>query len=399
MLKISQRAEATIFSPNRKFAPLITAAEKRGVKVYKLNVGDPDLLPPPEFMRRIRAYPHKNLGYVASRGAPEHLAAWVDYYRELGVKLKPENIIPTVGGAEAILFAIQAVADPGDEIILFEPAYVSYRSFAAITGVKLVPVLLKLENNFALPPTAQIARKLTRKTKAIIIINPDNPTGKLWSKAELGKIAALAKKFGLYIISDETYREIRFRGRPTTFLADHSVRDNVILVDSASKRFSIPGARLGCIASFNPAVMQAVLKFAQARLSVGMLEQYALSPLLRDAKRITKPLKAEYLKRRNAIHGELQKIPGVVCSRPEGAFYIIACLPVDSAENFVRFMLNDFAYRGETVAISPIRDFYLTPGLGEQEVRLAYILSVPKLKRAAKLIRLGLEVYKKVNSR
>ncbi len=393
-LTISRRAREILPSPIRKFVPFIQDAERKGVRIYKLNSGDPDIRPPRDFFATLRKYSLPNVKYAPSAGIPEHLAAWVKYYKDLGVSLEEKNIIPTVGCAEAILFAMQAVADPGDEILVFEPVYVSYRSFSVMTGITLVPVLLELENNFALPPIAQIEKKITRKTKAIVIVNPDNPTGKLWPERELRSLVALAKAKGLFVIADETYREIRFHGKPYTLLVEREARENIIVVDSVSKRFSLPGARVGCVASYNKEVMQAVLKFAQARLSVGTLEQYALCPLLRDARRLTRPLRGEYLKRRDAVYAALRSIPGVVCSKPEGAFYMYARLPVDSAERFVEFLIREFRYKGETVAVAPMRDFYVSPGLGECEIRIAYVLSVPKLKRAMGLLRRAVGEYR-----
>ncbi len=390
----SRRGREVMFSPIRKFVPFIQDAERKGVRVYKLNTGDPDIRPPREFFSTLKKYSSPNVGYAPSSGIPEHLAAWVAYYKNVGVAVEAQNIIPTVGCAEAIFFAMQAVADPGDEILVFEPMYISYRSFSVMAGIKLVPVLLELGKNFALPPIAQVKKKITPKTKAIVIVNPDNPTGKLWSEQELRSIVTLAKSRGLFIIADETYREIRFRGKPCTLLAERRAREHIIVVDSVSKRFSLPGARVGCIVSYNKEVMEAALKFAQARLSAGTLEQYALCPLLRDAQRLTRPLRGEYLKRRNVAYEALRSIPGVVCSKPEGAFYIYARLPVDSAERFVEFLIREFRYKGETVAVAPMRDFYVSPGLGECEIRIAYVLSVPKLKRAMKLLHRAIEEYR-----
>ncbi|MBM3256729.1 MAG: pyridoxal phosphate-dependent aminotransferase [Candidatus Liptonbacteria bacterium] len=391
--RISKRGEKVMFSPIRKYMPLMDEAEKRGVHVYRLNTGDPDILPPPAFHKGIKAHAKGNLKYAPSTGIPEHVEAWIEYYKKLGVSLEPKNIIPTVGCAEAILFAMQAAADPGDEIIVFEPVYVSYKSFSVMTGIKLVPVLLDLEKNFALPPVSEIEKKITKKTRAIVVVNPDNPTGKLWSEKELSSIVGLAKKHGLFIIADETYREIRFSGKPHTLLSEKSASEHVIVTDSASKRFSLPGARVGAVVSLNDSVMQAVLKFAQARLSVGTLEQKALIPLLREAHTLTVSLKKEYLKRRDAVYAALSAIPGVKCSKPEGAFYIYARLPVESAEEFVKFLIKDFNYKGETVAVSPMADFYITPGLGKNEIRIAYVLSVPKLKRAMEILACALAAY------
>jgi aspartate aminotransferase len=391
--KISQRAKKVIASPIRKFLPLIRQAESRGVKVFKLNVGDPDLAVPPQFMKAVKSYRLKTLGYAPSPGIAEHTAAWQKYYRQFGVALQPQEIIPTVGGAEAIFLALQAVADPGDEIIVFEPLYTSYKSFSVMTGIKVVPVRLKVENNFTLPPQESIERRIGKRTRAIVVINPDNPTGKLWSRQELLTIVKIARKYGLFVICDETYREIRFSGRPFCLLSEKLARRHAILVDSVSKRFSMPGARIGCVASFNREVMQSILKFAQARLSAGTLEQLATISLLENSKIYTSKIKKEYQKRRDVVFKALKKMPGVVCHKPMGAFYLVAKLPVKNAEDFVKFMLRDFNYRKQTVMVTPMEDFYITKGLGRSEIRIAYVLNTGELKKAMEVLKKGLEAY------
>ncbi len=392
-LHLSNRAQKVIASPIRKFLPLILEAEKRGVKVFKINVGDPDLEVPPAFFKAVKGYQPKTLGYAPSPGIAEHTAAWQKYYRQFGANLNLENIIPTVGGAEAILLALQAVADPGEEIIVFEPLYSSYKSFSVMSGIKAVPIRLDLKKNFALPKQQEIEKKISRLTRAIVIINPDNPTGKLWSRAELLTILRIARKYGLFVISDETYREIRFSGRSYCMLSEKSGRNNIILVDSVSKRFSMPGARIGCVASHNLAVMKAVLKFAQARLSVGTLEQLGTIPLLGNSKIYTDKVRKEYQKRRDVVYGALKKMPGVVCHKSQGAFYVAVKLPVKNAEDFVKFMLKDFSFKGQTVMVTPMEDFYITKGQGKSEIRIAYVLNTSKLAKAMEVLKKGLEEY------
>lgn len=392
-LKISSRGQNVIASPIRKFLPLMQAAQKKGTKVYQLNTGDPDLHVPEPFFEALRAYPSKNLRYAPSPGITEHVTAWIKYYETFGVTLAHKNIIPTVGCAEAILLALMAVADVGDEVIVFEPLYVSYKSFSVMTGIKLNPITLKNSESFALPEASEIEKQITPKTRAIVVINPDNPTGKLWSDEELDLIIAIAKKHNLFIIADETYREIRFKGTPSTMLARTDAHERMILVDSVSKRYSMPGARVGCVASFNEEVMGAILKFAQARLSVGTLEQYALIPLLEHSQQFTEPVRKEYERRRDVVYNALSSMPGVVCTKPEGAFYIYASLPVDSAEEFVKFLISEFEDQGETVMLSPMPDFYLTPGLGRNEIRIAYVLNVDDLKRSMEILQKALEAY------
>lgn len=394
MLQVSKRTQKIIASPIRKFLPLVLEAEKKGVKVIKLNVGDPDLEPPRLFWRGIRDYKSRNLPYAPSPGILEHTLAWVKYYSDFGVRLHTHQIIPTVGCAEAILLAILAVTDPGDELIVFEPLYSSYKGLAAMCDVKLVPVTLKVENNFSLPSYEEIEKKISKKTRAIVAINPSNPTGTILKPAEVSLICAIAKKYNLFIISDETYREIVFEGEPFTFLKMKSFGEHVIVVDSASKRFSCPGARIGCIASYNDVVMSGVLKLAQIRLSAPTLEQYALIPLLKNSKLYTKKIVEEYQKRCEVVFEELRKIPGVVCRKPQGAFYIIAKLPIDDSDKFVRFLLKDFQHHKKTVLITPARDFYVSNNLGKNEVRIAYVLKIAELKEAMQLLRLALKEYK-----
>lgn len=392
-LRVSQRGQNVIASPIRKFLPLMREALKKGVKVYQLNTGDPDLEPPQAFFDTLQTYDRRHLNYAPSPGITEHVAAWIEYYQGFGVELEPKNIIPTVGCAEAILLAMMAVADPGEEILVFEPLYVSYKSFAVMTGIKLNPITLKNELGFALPAVAEIENKITDKTRAIVVINPDNPTGKLWSPEELDMIVAVAKKHNLFIISDETYREIRFKGEPFCLLSRQDAREHIILTDSVSKRYSMPGARVGCIASYNDEIMAAILKFAQARLSVGTLEQLALIPLLKNSRQYTDPVREEYRRRRDVVYNVLSAIPGVTCSKPEGAFYVYASLPVDSAEKFVKFLISEFQDQAETVMLSPMPDFYITPGLGTNEIRIAYVLNIKALQRAMAILQSALLAY------
>ena len=373
------------------------AAEKRGTHIFRLNVGDPDLEPPKRFFDVIRAYKEKTLGYAPSPGITRHTAAWLKYYKQFGVNLEMGNVIPTVGCAEAIMLALLAVADVGDEIIVFEPLYASYKSFSVIAGIKLVPVLLPIEKNFALPASSEIEKKVTRRTKAIVVINPDNPTGKLWSEKELSTVIKIAKKHKLFIISDETYREIRFDGKkPTCLLTRKDAHTNIIVCDSVSKRFSMPGARIGCVASFNTEVMQSILKFAQARLSVGTLEQLGTVPLLENSKGYTTKITKEYKSRRNIVAEGLNKMP-TVFKPAQGAFYQAVGLPVKDAEDFVRFMINKFSYKGKTVMVTPMQDFYITPGRGKNEIRIAYVLNARDLKEAMEVLRRGLEAFLKLS--
>lgn len=394
-LQVSNRARNVIASPIRKFLPLMQEAAKKGTHIFKLNVGDPDLEPPKQFFEVVKKYAEPTLGYAPSPGIVAHTQAWQKYYKQWGVELPFESIIPTVGCAEAIMLALLAVADVGDEIIVFEPLYASYKSFSVISGIKLVPVLLPIEKNFQLQSAAEIEKKISKKTKAIVVINPDNPTGKLWSESELNTVIKIAKKHNLFIISDETYREIRFDGKkPVCLLSKESARQNVIVCDSVSKRFSMPGARIGCVASFNKEVMGSILKFAQARLSAGTLEQLGTVPLLSNSAPYVNKITSEYKKRQKVVAEGLSKMP-VVYKSAMGAFYQAVGLPVKDAEDFVRFMISEFSYKGKTVMVTPMQDFYITPGRGKEQIRIAYVLNTKDLVEAMEVLRRGLEAFLK----
>ncbi len=396
MIKPSKRSSQLIASPIRKFWPLAVAAEKKGIEVLKLNIGDPDLSLPKEIQKSLKKINLKNLGYAPSAGLTENVDAWRTYYQTFGLNFKRENIIPTTGATEGILFSLLTVADPGEEILVFEPLYTNYKALAGLANVILKPITLKLENNFQLPPEQEIIKYLTKKTRAIIIINPDNPTGKVWSAQELKTIIKIAKKYNLYIIADETYREIVFTGRPGSILNLAGARERVILLDSVSKRFSIPGMRIGIIASYNQTVMGTLLKLAMARLSAPTIGQLLTITALKNSRSYTKKIATEYRRRRDIIQAGLKKIPGITYNQPAGAFYQVIKLPVVKADDFIRFMLEDFHYQRQTLLVAPMEDFYLTPGLGRQEIRLAYVLENKKLQQAITILKLGLEQYRSV---
>ncbi|KKQ57351.1 MAG: Aminotransferase class I and II [Parcubacteria group bacterium GW2011_GWA2_38_13] len=393
MLHVSHRANSVLASPIRKFLPMVLDAEKKGIHVYKINVGDPDIFVPKEFWRGLKMYKEKTIGYAPSTGIREHTEAWVKYYKRIGIKLEPKNIIPTVGCAEAILLAMMAVADPGDEVIVFEPMYTSYKGFASMSNITLVPITLKIENNFSLPDESEIVKKITKRTKAIIVINPNNPTGSILSKKEMDMIVRIAVKHNLYIIADEAYREIVFSQKPTTFLSYINAKENIIVLDSISKKFSCPGTRIGSVASFNEDFMRAILKFAMVRLSAPTLEQYGAIPLLLNAPRLTKEVTKEYKKRRDIVYKGLKKIPGVFCTEPKGALYIIAKLPIANAEGLVEFLLKKFSYKNKTVLVTPAEDFYITKGLGRNEIRIAYVLNTKALKDAMDILQRGIRNF------
>lgn len=397
---VSKRVQASVMSPIRKFLPYAEAAEKQGVKVYYLNIGQPDMPAPPAFMRAVQAYRNPVVAYARSQGIAEVQSAWAAYFEDHGMQLVSDDVLVTTSGSEAFSFAFLAVTDPGDEMIVFEPFYSNYKSMAGFYNIRLVPVLTEVAKGFPLPSTAALEQIVTQRTRAIVITNPCNPTGAVYSQKDLARIAAFAKKHDLWIISDETYREIVFRGRAApSMMSIPSVRDRVIVVDSVSKRFNLCGARIGCLATANHTIKQEILKLCQARLSSPTIEQLAVVPVLKRWKPITDKVRREYKKRRDIVWRALGKMPGVVCGEPEGALYIIAKYPIDDAERFVKWMLADFRYRNQTVMLTPAKDFYMTPGRGIDEMRLAYVLSVPKLKAAMETLAAGLADYRKTQMR
>ncbi|HRY63074.1 MAG TPA: pyridoxal phosphate-dependent aminotransferase [Patescibacteria group bacterium] len=396
MKTVSSRAQKLIASPIRKFFPLAESARKKGVEVLKLNIGDPDLMPPQALFRTLAKLAKlSNFNYAPSSGIELCVSAWQKYYQKLGLKFEKENIIPTVGASEAIQFALWALADPGDEIIVFEPLFTNYKALAALLDVKLRPVTLKLKDNFQLPGAKEIVRLITKKTKAILIINPDNPTGKVWQPREIKEVIDIARKYNLAIIADETYREINFIGQTKSILSYNGAKERTILIDSLSKRFTIPGMRTGVIATTNAEWSQTILKIAMARLSAPTIGQLVTAALLGNARKYTDEIRIEYKKRSAVVQTELKKISGITINQPQGAFYQVVGLPVKDAEDFIRFMLTEFSHRKKTVWVSPMADFYITPGLGKNEIRLAYVLESKKLREAVEILGRGLVAYQK----
>lgn len=395
LLKISLRAEKAPLSPIRKFVPLLQKVRKRGIEVFGLHIGQPDLPTPPQILRKIKGFKEKVLVYTPSTGIPEIRMAWQKYYKDYGIDFDVAEIVVTIGGSEAILFAILAVCSPGEEILVFEPFYTNYNGYAAMAGVKLVPLTTFTKTGFHLPSKKSIEKKISKKTRAVLICNPNNPTGTVYSKKELKMIVDIAQKHKLFILSDEVYREFVYDGQKHYSIMDFPrAHSGAILLDSISKRFSACGARIGCLASKNKKVVEGVTKFAQARLSLPMIEQMAAISLLENSKKYTKKVAKEYKKRRDVAFAELQKIPGVKCLKPRGAFYVTAKLPVKNAEDFTKWLLGKFSYQGKTVMVAPAAGFYGTEGLGKDEIRIAFVLSSPKLKQAMKILKKGLEEYK-----
>jgi aspartate aminotransferase len=393
--RISTRAEEAQFSPIRKFVPLLEAAKKKGLEVFELHIGQPDLETPKEILREIKNFKGKILSYTNSLGVLETRKAWQKYYKDLGINFDISEIIVTMGGSEAILFALAAICDPGEEVIVFEPFYSNYNGYASILGVRLKPVRTFAKNGFHLPPKKEILKKITKKTKGILICNPNNPTGTVYEREELKMVAKIAKEKNLFVLSDETYREFVYDGKKHYSMMEFpEIQDRVILLDSVSKRFNACGARIGSLASKNKKVIEGVTKFAQARLSPPMLEQLAVIPLLKNSKKYTRKIVKEYKKRRDVVFQALQKIPGVFCVKPSGAFYVTVKLPIKDSDDFAKWLLTNFSFKGKTVMVSPASGFYATPGAGKDEIRIAFVLSAEKLKQAIEILKMGLKEYK-----
>ena len=394
-LAISRRGREVQGSPIRKLASVAEARKKQGVKVYHLNIGQPDLPTPPAVFDAIRRFEQKTLAYAPSNGLPHAVSAWRTYLAHNGIAFDDKEIIVTAGGSEAIIFAMCAVCDADDEILVFEPFYTNYNGFATIANVKLRPLPLSITNGFHLPSEAEIDAAVTPRTRAILFCNPSNPTGTIYTREEIGRLVRVAMRHDLFLLSDEVYREFAYDAEAVSISAFPEARDRAILLDSCSKRFNVCGARIGVLASHNADVVYAALKFGMARLSVATIEQLAVAPLLNDPRPYTAPIVEEFRKRRDAVHAGLARIPGVTFYKPEGAFYIVIGLPVKDAEHFSRWLIEEFALNNETVLLAPAAGFYATPGKGMNEVRLAFMLNVADLERSLRIIAAALETYRK----
>lgn len=394
-MKLSNRAKSIQESPIRKLAPYAEKAKERGTHIYHLNIGQPDIETPREMLDVYANFDGKVLAYGPSQGLEEYRKNLVYYYARHGIVIEKEDIIVTVAGSEAIIFALTATCNYGDEIIIPEPFYTNYNGFATMAGVNIVPLTTYAEDGFALPGNEDIQAAITPKTRAIVICNPGNPTGAVYTAQDIKRLTEIARKHNLYVIADEVYREFVYDGLSHTSILDvDGFSEHAIVVDSVSKRYSACGARVGCIVSRNKELMKSVLKFAQARLCPPTLDQMAANAATKLDKSYFDSVLAEYDKRRNIVYEELQKIDGVVCEKPRGAFYFIAKLPIKNAENFAKWILSEFSIENETVMFAPAQGFYATPGLGEDEVRLAYVLNENALKKAMYIFKKGLEVYK-----
>jgi aspartate aminotransferase len=400
-MKVSQRAQNMPESPIRKLAKYADAAKRNGVKVYHLNIGQPDIHTPKCALEAVRKFDESILAYSPSEGTRSLRTKMVSYYAEYGIDLSPDEIIITAGGSEAILFAYMACLNPGDEIIITDPSYANYMAFAISCGAVVKSVKTHIEDGFKLPPVEEFEKQITPKTRAILICNPNNPTGYLYSKKEMLQIRDLVKKYNLFLFSDEVYREFIYTKRPyiSAFHLE-GIEDNVVLVDSVSKRYSECGIRIGALITKNKEIRQAVMKFCQARLSPPLFGQVIAEASLSTPQEYMEEVYDEYLARRNFLIDQLNQIPGVFAPTPMGAFYVMVKLPVDDAEKFCAWCLTDFSYpisenEQATIMMAPGNGFYTEPGEGKDQVRMAYILNKEELGKAMLVLRKALEAYNK----
>lgn len=381
-------------SPIRKLVPYAEEAKKRGVKVIHLNIGQPDIKTPIMALEAIKNSDLEILAYSRTEGSEEYRKKLCQYYHQNQIEVEAADIVVTTGGSEALSFAIGAIADEDEEIIIPEPFYANYNGFSTANGVKVVPVTSKFEDNFKLPPVTEIEKKITKKTKAILLCNPGNPTGYLYEKSELEQIAQLALQHDLFIIADEVYREFAYDEKQHySILSFNTLNQHAIMIDSVSKRYSMCGARVGCVVSKNKAVMGAILKFAQARLSPPTLAQIAAEKALETPESYFQEVKKAYVERRNYIVKALSEIDGVKVAYPSGAFYCIAELPVANAEDFCQWLLSSFSIDNETVMFAPAAGFYASNNHGINQIRIAYVLEIPALERAVNILKQALEQY------
>jgi aspartate aminotransferase len=396
MLTISERGRLMPPSPIRKLVPYAEAAKKRGIKVYHLNIGQPDIETPPTILDAVRKADIRVLEYSHSAGNESYRRKLVEYYKRVGINVNHNNIMITAGGSEAIIFGFMCCLNPGDEVIIPEPFYANYNGFAVMAGVKVVPITSNIENGFALPPIEAFEKVITAKTKGIVVCNPNNPTGYLYSLQEMEALKTICLKHDLYLFSDEAYREFCYDGKYVSAMHLEGMDKHVILMDTISKRYSACGARIGALVTKNETVYNAAMKFAQARLSPPGLAQ-----ILGEAA-VDLPLsyfdspKAEYLARRNLLVKRLNQMEGVYCPTPGGAFYAIARLPIDDSDTFCQWLLESFSYNNQTVMLAPATGFYGTPGLGKNEVRLAYVLNLGAIEAAMDCLEKAVQEYQKL---
>lgn len=393
MLTISERGQQMPPSPIRKLVPYAEAARKKGIRVYHLNIGQPDIETPPAIMDAVRNADLKVLEYSHSAGNESYRRKLVEYYKKVGIEVSHDQIIITTGGSEAILFGFFTCLNPGDEVIIPEPFYANYNGFACTAGVKVVPITSNIENGFALPPIEEFEKVITPKTRGIVVCNPNNPTGYLYSRAEMEALKAICIRHNLYLFSDEAYREFCYEGEYISAMQLEGLDEHVVLMDTISKRYSACGARIGALVTRNKKVYDAAMKFAQARLSPPGLAQILGEAAVDLPDDYFNAPREEYKARRDLMLSRLNKMPGVFCPNPGGAFYAIARLPIDDADQFCQWLLEKFEYLGQTVMLAPATGFYGTPGLGRDEVRLAYVLNLDALNKAMDVLEQALQQY------
>ncbi|MDG5492788.1 pyridoxal phosphate-dependent aminotransferase [Psychroserpens sp. SPM9] len=395
MPAISKKGVSMPESPIRKLVPYAENAYKQGKTVYHLNIGQPDIKTPQIALDAVRIHSLDILAYTRSEGSEGYRQKIAAYYEKNDIHVNHDDIIVTTGGSEALLFAFGTIMDVDDEVIIPEPFYANYNGFSTASGVNVVPVISKIENNFALPPIEEFEKLITPKTKAILICNPGNPTGYLYSRDEIKKLATIVKKHDLFLIADEVYREFAYDGATHySILQEEGLEDYAIVIDSVSKRYSMCGARIGCLVSKNKSVIKTALKFAQARLSPPTLAQIASEAALNTPQSYFDDVIEEYVERRNVLIEELNKIEGVQVANPKGAFYCIAQLPIKNSDAFAQWLLESFDVNGETVMVAPAAGFYSTPGVGLNQIRIAYVLNTDSLKKAVNILKEALKIYK-----
>ena len=381
-------------SPIRKLVPYAEQAKKKGLKVYHLNIGQPDIRTPQVALDAVKNAKIEVLEYARSEGSETYRQKLAAYYKKHEIDITSNDIVVTTGGSEALLFALGSIADFGDEVIIPEPFYANYNGFTTASGITVVPIISSIDSDFALPPIGEFEKKITARTKAILICNPGNPTGYLYSEKEIEQLKALVLKHDIFLISDEVYREFVYEGlKHNSVMSVKGLEQHAIMIDSVSKRYSMCGARIGCIVSKNKELIQTALKFAQARLSPPTFALIASEAALETPDSYFKEVNAEYFLRRNTLIEELNKIPDVKVSVPKGAFYCIAELPVKDADHFAQWLLESFSDQGETVMVAPASGFYSTPGSGKNQIRIAYVLNINSLKRSVALLKKALEQY------
>ena len=395
-MKFSEKIQRCGLSPMRKFTPYAVKAKEAGKKIYHLNIGQPDIETSPVFFDAITNFREAVLAYAPSPGIPAYLEAVRGYYAKLGIALETGDILATTGGSEALQIALSCILDPGDEILVPEPFYPNYNTFVNLTGGKITPIPTSPEEGYFYADRERIVSRINENTRAILLSNPGNPTGVILSREEARLIADIAKEHDLFLIADEVYREFVYNGEITVSMASfEDVQENVILIDSVSKRFSACGARIGAVISRNKEFMAQAMKICQGRLCSATLDQVGAAELYTVGPEYFLAQRDEYRRRRDTVMSKLAQIPGVICKQPEGAFYVMAALPVDDADKFQLWLLEEFQDNGDTVMFAPGEPFYATPGKGKNEIRIAYVLKQADLERAMDLLALGIEAYNK----